>query len=202
MNQGIIILTSTGLSAEPVRRASEKFFDSLPHKSVAIVTTAAEGKEDNKYSKLAESQFKELGFDIIDFIDIENDLRADFSKYSVIYVCGGNTFKLLKHAREANFKDAIIKLLERGGVYIGVSAGSIILTPTIQIAASVDPEPNDFGITNLEGFGLIDFEVHPHYDPSHDKELAAYEKTTANKVVRISNSQAVIISGVEQKIVG
>ncbi len=202
MNQGIIILTSTGLSAEPVRRASEKFFDSLPHKSVAIVTTAAEGKENNKYSKLAKSQFRDLGFSIIDFIDIENDPQADFLRYSVIYVCGGNTFKLLKYARETNFKDAIIKLFERGGIYIGVSAGAIILAPTIQIAISVDPEPNEVGITNLEGLGLIDFEVHPHYDPSHDKELIAYQKTTANKVVRISNSQAVIITGTKQQVIG
>ena len=202
IGQGTIILTSTGLSAEPVRRASGKFFDSLSHKSVAIVTTAAEGKENNKYSKLAESQFRELGFNTVDFIDIENDQRADFSKYSVIYVCGGNTFKLLKYARETNFKDAIIKLLERNGVYIGVSAGAIILAPTIQIAALVDPEPNDVGITDLEGLGLINFEVHPHYDPSHDKELSSYQKTTTNKVVRISDSQAVIISSAEQQIIG
>jgi len=202
MNQGTIILTSTGLSAEPVKRASEKFFDSLPNKSVAIVTTAAKGKENNKHSKLAETQFRELGFSTMDFIDIENDPRVDFSKYNVIYVCGGNTFKLLKYAREAHFKDTIVKLLERGGTYIGVSAGAIILAPTIQIAASVDPEPNEVGITNLEGLGLIDFEIHPHYDPSLDTELAAYQKTTANKVVRISNSQAVIIRDTEQQIIG
>jgi dipeptidase E len=120
----------------------------------------------------------------------------------VIYVCGGNTFKLLKYAREAHFKGTIVKLLERGGIYVGVSAGAIILAPTIQIAASVDPEPNEVGITNLEGLGLIDFEIHPHYDPYHDKELAAYQKTTANKVVRISNSQAVIMTGTEQQVIG
>lgn len=200
--QGTIILTSTGLSAEPVRRALERFFNLLPHKSVAIITTAAEGKENNKYSKLAESQFRELGFDAVDFIDIESNPQTDFSKYNVIYVCGGNTFKLLKVAREANFKDAIIKLLERDGIYIGVSAGAIILTPTIQIAASVDPEPNDVGITDLEGLSLINFEVHPHYDPSHEKELSSYQKTTTNKVVRISNSQAIIIGGKEQRIIG
>jgi peptidase E len=58
--KGVIILTSTGLSSQKVRQSAKKFFDNLPHKSVAIVTTAAEGKENNKYSKLAESQFKEL----------------------------------------------------------------------------------------------------------------------------------------------
>ena len=202
IKKGIIILTSTGLSAEPVRHATEKFFDSLPYKSVAIVTTAAEGKANNKYSKLAESQFRELSFDVVDFIDLENNPQADFTKYSVIYVCGGNTFKLLKHAQKANFKDAIIKLLERNGIYIGVSAGAIILSPTIQIAASVAPDPNEVGIRNLEGFGLINFEICPHYNPALNKELAVYEKTTTNKVIRISNSQAIIITGTEQKIIG
>lgn len=200
--KGVIILTSTGLSADVVRRAATEIFDSLPHKSVAIITTAADGKENNKYSKLAASQFKELGFSTIDFIDFENNWQADFTKYSVIYVCGGNTFKLLKYAREANFKETVNKLLDRSGVYVGVSAGAIILAPTIQIAASIDPEPNEVGITDLDGFGLVDFEIYPHYDSSHDKELSSYQKTTTNKVIRISNSQAIVISDSEQQIIG
>jgi len=53
MKQGVIILTSTGLSAEPVRSAAESFFNLLNSKSVAIVTTAAEGKENHRYSRLA-----------------------------------------------------------------------------------------------------------------------------------------------------
>jgi len=192
--RGVIILTSTGLSAQKVRQAAKKFFDNLPHKSVAIVTTAAEGKENNKYSKLAESQFKELDFNVVDFIDLEDDPKVDFSKYNVIYVCGGNTFKLLKYAREANFKDTIVNLLNWGGIYIGVSAGAIILSPTIQIAASIDPDPNEVGLTNLEGFGLIDFEVLPHYNPSLDEELANYQKMTTNEIVKITDSQAIIIT--------
>jgi dipeptidase E len=192
--KGVIILTSTGLSAQKVRQAVKKFFDKLPYKSVAIVTTAAEGKENNKYSKLAESQFKELDFNVVDFIDLEDDLKVDFSKYNVIYVCGGNTFKLLKYAREANFKDTIVNLLNRGGIYIGVSAGAIMLSPTIKIAASIDPDPNEVGLSNLEGFGLIDFEVLPHYKHLLDEELANYQKMTTNEIVKITDSQAIIIT--------
>lgn len=199
--QGIIILTSTGLSAEPVRRASERFFDLLPHKSVAIVTTAAEGKENNKYSKLAESQFRELGFNTVDFIDIEDDQRADFSKYSVIYVCGGNTFKMLKYARDANFKDAIKKLLERDGVYIGVSAGAIILAPTIKAAATIDPDQNIVGINDFTGLSIINFEVHPHHELEEEPEILEYEKTVPYKITRLSNTQALIISGDNQEFI-
>lgn len=199
--KGIIILTSTGLSAEPVRRAAIKYFDTLPLKSVAIVTTAAEGKENNKYSKLAETQFEELGFNTIDFVDIENNPHADFYKYSVIYACGGNTFKLLKYAREASFKEAIEKLLDRGGVYIGVSAGAIILAPTIKAAATIDPDPNIGGISDFAGLSIINFEVHPHYESEEESEIIEYEKTVPYKIVRLSNTQALIISGDNQEFI-
>jgi dipeptidase E len=200
--RGSIILTSTGISTDSVRQLTIKYFSTLPLKSVAIVTTAAEGKENNKYSKLAETQFKELGFSVVNFVDIENNPHADFSKYNVIYVCGGNTFKLLKYAREAHFKETLEELLGREGVYIGVSAGSIILAPTIQIAVSVDPEPNEIGISDLTGLNLISFEVHPHYESTQDIELSLYQKITKNKIIRISNSQALIISDSGQEVVG
>jgi len=192
--RGTIILTSTGLSANPVRQVAEKYFSALSDKSVVIVTTAAEEKENNKYSKLAESQFKYAGFTVIDFIDLESDPQTDFSKYSVIYVCGGNTFKLLKYAREANFKNSIEELLERGGVYIGVSAGAIILAPTIKAAASIDPNSNIVGISDFTGLNIINFEVHPHYEPREEQEILDYEKTVVYKVIRLTNTRAFVIS--------
>lgn len=199
--KGIIILTSTGLSVEDVRQAAEKYFSELPYKSVAIVTTAAEGKENNKYSKLAESQFKDVGFNVIDFIDLENDPQADFSKYNVMYVCGGNTFKLLKYAREANFKEAIEKLLDQEGVYIGVSAGAIILAPTIKAAATIDPDPNIVGVSDFTGLSIINFEVHPHYESEEESEILEYEKTVPYKIIRLLNTQALIISGDNQEFI-
>ena len=199
--RGAIILTSTGLSADPVRRVAEKYFSALPDKSVAIVTTAADGKENNKYSKLAESQFKNAGFNVIDFVDLESDPQTDFSRYSVIYVCGGNTFKLLKYAREANFENAIEELLKHGGVYIGVSAGAIILAPTIKAAASIDPDPNIVGISDFTGLNIVNFEIHPHYEPEEESEIANYEKTTSHRVVRLTNTQALIISGGNEKLI-
>lgn len=191
---GTIILTSTGLSNTVVRRVAAKYFAALSQKYVAIVTTAAEGKENNKYSKLAEAQFKELGFAVIDFIDVESNPKADFSKYCVIYVCGGNTFKLLKYAREANFKETVKKLLDRKGIYLGVSAGAIILAPTIKAAATIDPDPNIVGLTDLTGFNVVQFEIHPHYELEEEPEILEYEKTTSHKVSRLSNAQALILS--------
>jgi len=199
--QGIIILTSTGLSNNAVRQAAERFFSLLSNKSVAIITTAADGKENDKYSKLAESQFRELGFTAVDFIDFEFSPGVKLDNYNVMYVCGGNTFKLLKYAREASFRKAVHELLGRGGIYIGVSAGSIILAPTIKAAATIDPDINNVGITDLDGLNMIDFEVHPHYESEEEHEILAYEKNVSYKIMRLTNTQAVIISKIGKEFI-
>lgn len=201
MNTGKLLLTSTGLSSENIAKRFQSFFADPRSQAVAIVTTAAEGKDQNKYSQLAKKQFEEMGFTKIDFIDLEAEPDRDFSSYGVIYVCGGNTFKLLKFAREANFKTSIENLLSRSGVYVGVSAGSIIVGPSINIANEVEPDPNDIGLEDLTGFNISDLIILPHYSPEVEEETKVFEKKYGVTVERLSNSQAALLENGEKTII-
>lgn len=201
MNKGFLLLTSTGLSSENIAKKFQNFFYDLNNQFVAIVTTAAEGKDQNKYSQLAKKQFKSMGFVNVDFVDFETEPNKNFSQYTVIYVCGGNTFKLLKFAREADFGLSIKSLLERGGLYVGVSAGSIIVGPSIAIAGEVEPDSNDVGLENLDGFGITDLIILPHYSPEVEEETKAFEAKHGVIVERLSNSQAVLIENGEKIII-
>jgi dipeptidase E len=201
MNTGKLILTSTGLSSENIAKKFMSFFTDQTRESVAIVTTAAEGKEQNKYSQLAKKQFEEMGFTKIDFIDLETDPSKDFSSYGVIYVCGGNTFKLLKFAREANFQSSVDDLLKRNGVYVGVSAGSIIVGPSISIANEVESDPNDIGLEDLTGFNITNLIILPHYSPEIEGETKAFEKKYGVIVERLNNSQAALLENGEMTII-
>lgn len=201
MNQGKLLLTSTGLTSENVSLKFKSLISNPENTSVAIVTTAAEGKSENKYSQLAKEQFERFGFVAVDFVDLETEPQKDFSSYGVIYVCGGNTFKLLKFAREANFKTAIENLLERDGVYIGVSAGSIIVGPSIAIAGEVAADSNDIGLENLTGFGITDLIILPHYSPEIEEEIIAFENKYSVKVERLNNSQAILIKNYQKTLV-
>lgn len=193
MNTGKILLTSTGLSSENVSKKIQNFFTNPGSQAVAIVTTAAEGKEQNKYSQLAKKQFQEMGFTKIDFIDLETDPSTDFSSYGIIYVCGGNTFKLLKFAREANFKTTIENLLGRDGVYVGVSAGSIIVGPSINIANEIEPDLNDMELKDLIGLGISNLIILPHFSPEMESATVDFEKKYGVTVERLNNSQAILI---------
>jgi dipeptidase E len=184
-----------------VRRFAEGLLEGLEPKAAAIVTTAAEGKHENRYSALAASQLAEMGFDAT-FVDLETEPAYDFTRCSVIYVCGGNTFRLLKHARAANFGEAVSRLLDRGGVYVGVSAGAIILSPSIEAAATIEPDPNTVGLEDFTGLALVDFEVHPHYEEPVEPEVRSYESTSRRRVIRLSNAQAVSVTGDQLVLVG
>lgn len=201
MNTGKLLLTSTGLSSENIAKRFQSFFPDPGSYAVAIVTTAAEGKEQNKYSQLAKKQFEEMGFTKIDFIDLETEPTTNFSSYGVIYVCGGNTFKLLKFAREANFQFSIDNLLKRNGVYVGVSAGSIIVGPSIDIANEVEPDPNDIGLEDLTGFNITNLIILPHYSPEVEEETKVFETKYRVTVERLNNSQSVLIENGVKTIV-
>ncbi|MBN1585314.1 Type 1 glutamine amidotransferase-like domain-containing protein [Candidatus Uhrbacteria bacterium] len=201
MNKGFLLLTSTGLTSPNIYEKFRGLVSDPKKQSVAIITTAAEGKENNKYSQLAKKQFESLGFVNVDFVDLETQPEKDFSPYGIIYVCGGNTFKLLKFAKKANFKLSIKKLLERNGIYIGVSAGSIIVGPSINIANEVEPDPNDVGLEDLTGFDITSLIVLPHYSPEMETETDNFEKKYRLIVERLDNSRAILIDNGEKTFI-
>lgn len=63
---------------------------------------------------------------IIDF-GLDRSMTAEeLSGYDVVYFCGGSTEYLLERVKAAGFDRALDAALDRGTVYVGVSAGSII----------------------------------------------------------------------------
>ena len=189
---GIIFLTSTGLSSKNIYDKFKEIADSKGFKKAVIITTASSDKENNQYSQLALSQLKSVGFTRVDFYDFENDGLKDLSIFDVIYVCGGNTFKLMKFAKDMNFDKEIELLLKRGGAYIGVSAGSLIVGPSIKIAGEIHPDVNEVGLTDFKGFNIINLIIFPHYSSEFEEEIKSFETKNNIKVERLTNSQAIL----------
>jgi len=198
MSQLNILLTSNGLSNLSAQEIVKKFVEISENKTAVIITTAARDKENNKWVIVTKEQFLELGYERVDFLDLEIYQKIDLSPYATVYVAGGNTFKLLKFVQESNFKEEVIKLLNNNGLYIGASAGAIILTPTIRIAGEITPDENLVNIENLEGINLVNFELLPHYEPELLAEVEKYRKKTSNEVKLISNEEVLYLKYEEQ----
>lgn len=198
---GIILLTSTGLSSKNVYEKFKEIADSKNYKKAIIITTASADKKNNKYSQLALSQLKLIGLSPVDFYDFENDGFRDISGYDIIYVCGGNTFKLMKFAKKMDFAKEINSLLKRDGAYIGVSAGSLVIGPSIKIANEVQPDLNEVGLDDFTGFNIVDLVIFPHYSSALEGEIKKFENKNNIQVERLNNSQAILFEGDKKTLV-
>ena len=184
-----LILTSSGLSDEKVRTAVRARVDFSRHKKVAMITTAAPEKERSPYVRSDHHELKKMDFAEIDFFDAEKEDASRLRDYDVIYVAGGNTFYLLHHLRKSRV-DAVLKntLRSRPTLYIGVSAGSIIVGKSI--ASSTDE--NAVGLQDLTGLELLDAVIIPHFG-DHKKEIYERMIEHGHRAIRIRDGHALII---------
>lgn len=189
---GKIILTAQGFFSETVKNKFNVLTGDKTNKTIAFIVTAAKDKENNKFNLRDKDILLGMGFKSVDFIDLETTPDVNLSTYDVIYVCGGNSFKLLKFAKEANLKDSISSLLKRDGLYFGISSGSLILGPSIILANEVTPDQNDVGLIDLSGLEVVPYTIYPHYSAEVEEDLLSFEKRHGVKVQRLTNNQAII----------
>ncbi|MBI4136294.1 MAG: Type 1 glutamine amidotransferase-like domain-containing protein [Candidatus Vogelbacteria bacterium] len=199
---GTFILTSDGLTNKVLVNAVIAAAGSgLSKQKAAIITTASKGKETNPYSQKAREQYLEMDFGEVLFVDLETEPKFAFDKFHLIHVCGGNTFKLLHFARQANFKQTIEKLIARGGVYVGVSAGVNIVMPSVHIVEEYQLDSNLIGLKDFTGFNLVPMNIFVHYAPEWEPVVGGYEKKYGLQFVRITDDQAIVFREGQMEII-
>jgi len=76
--------------------------------------------------------------------------------------------------------------VERGGVLTGLSAGAIMMTENIEMAAypEFDRDENWVGLKNLKSLGLVDFAFFPHFKNStrYDAAFKKYSKLSNSAI--------------------
>jgi dipeptidase E len=103
-----------------------------------------------------------LGVEVVGLHRTDDPRRAVESA-EVLFVGGGNSFRLLKSIRRLGLIEPVRRRVEAGELaYLGSSAGTNHACPTIRTT-------NDMPIVqpdSLEAFGLVPFQINPHYqDP-------------------------------------
>lgn len=195
-----LLLTSAGLSTRAIGETMQQMVGKPPSEvKVGMIPTAANVELNNKGWVV--QQFLTLwryGFYQIDIIDISADgvdWQTRLSQVDVIYVSGGNTFHLLDQARKTGF-DKWLKTALETKVYVGGSASTILMTPSIEVASLEPGDENLVGLTDLTGLNFVDFEVEPHCDEARFATIGAYAKERPNPVYAIDDATAVkIING-------
>lgn len=198
-----ILLTSAGLNAQ------DEILKILPKPAsqikIAHVITASKVEDDISYLERENRAMKKLGFDVKN-IDIEGknekELRNLLKDADVIYVQGGNPFYLLKHVKESGFDRIVKDFIEKGVIYIGVSAGSYIICPTIEMARWKHPDRDTFELTDLSGLNLVPFLLFVHFKPEFAETLRRHISNSKYVVKILDDNQAILVQDENYKLVG
>lgn len=166
-----LLLTSAGFLNHKI---GQKFLDlaGKPASQIKIIfiPTASRTERELKHVKESREELIEIGIreGNIKTLDLNRKISYDeVSDFDVIYVCGGNTFYLLYKVMESGFDKIIKRFVEDGGVYVGVSAGSYIVCPTIETATWKHADRNDIGLTDLTALNLVTFLITAHFEPKY-----------------------------------
>jgi len=189
-------------SFKDVANIFEKFAqEDVKGKTVTFIPTASIPEKVKFYVGSAKKAFEKMGV-IIDELEITksstDEIANKLKQNDYIYISGGNTFFLLQELRKKGADKIIIEEIESGKLYIGESAGSMIVSPNIEYVKDMDnckvaPDLNTFSALNV-----IDFYPLPHYTnfpfaKAVEKIITKYDSVL--KLYPINNSQAILIEG-------
>lgn len=125
---------------------------------------------------------------------------------NVIFVGGGDTAYLMKWVLKSGLDKELSALLEKI-VYVGISAGSIILSKSIQTLSEYSFKLYGDEVKNPpKGLGLIDFDIRPHlnslyFKKVNKKNLDNIFKNLKEDLYAIDDSSAVIFNDGEIEVV-
>ena len=162
----------------------------------------------DSYSPISDEKFIELGGIIEDdgevltpeqreFRDSEccvqfralvNEVKQKIEDADIIYICGGDTVKLLEHVKEYNLEELLLEAYNKGTVIAGMSAGAILLSNkgfSDSLIARGESDKYEF----IKGLNFININFCPHYntDPKKKKDLEEYLSKNNEEVYSLEN---------------
>ena len=134
MNPGIFLfLCSSFSSVAPLFK--EACPAELQGKVVTFIPTASNPESYKAYVKSGQKALEKFGLKVepLDVAEASaEEIEASLSRGDLIYVSGGNTFYLLQELQRKGADKLILREIEGGKPYIGESAGTMILAPSIE----------------------------------------------------------------------
>ena len=173
----------------------------LKGKTVTFIPTAALHEKVNFYIKSGKKALAKTGL-IVDELELstasEAEIQTKLKNNDFIYISGGNTFFLLQELKRTGADKMIADQINSGKLYIGESAGSVILAPNIEYVKDMDDCNAAPDLHNFDALNLVDFYPLPHHTNFPFKKVVEKiiaEYSTILPLKPISNSQIIEVNG-------
>ncbi len=206
----IFLASSVDVTAKAIADEIQKEFGA-DKKRLLFITTASELKkqQDLGWQNDDRKSLTNAGFEVTDWTiagKSGDEIQQIIETFDVIHFNGGNVFYLLKQLQLTNSIDIFRKAVESGKIYTGSSAGSMIASPNILPAKTLDKIEDAKKLKDFSGMAIVDFLVMPHWGSDHFKEKYSNDKLSAayggrDKIILLRDSQYVSVRDDRYKIV-
>lgn len=191
----------------------------IDHKKTVLYVPLAMDEINHPYDSCYEWIKEEISMIDIPNIEMvrtfEELANKNFNKYSLIYIGGGNTYKLLNGIKTTNTFNKLKKYLQDDGIVYGGSAGAVIFGKDINIIKVMDN--NDVGIKDTSGFNYLNgmslFVHYTNYKSNYTEEenkklmekytnfIIDYTKEN-EKVIAIPEEDTIFFDGKHIRVIG
>ncbi|MEG1407756.1 MAG: Type 1 glutamine amidotransferase-like domain-containing protein [Ruthenibacterium sp.] len=177
-----------------------KFESDLKGKTVTFIPTASVVEKVTFYVTAGKKALQKSGI-TVDVLEISTasmeEIQTKIKNNDFIYLTGGNTFYLLQELKRTGADKLIIEEVNAGKLYIGESAGAIIVSKNIEYAKAMDSVKKAPHLTEYAALGLVDFYPLPHFESAPFKKIVqsiidTYSSTL--NLTSISNHDAILVT--------
>lgn len=198
-----LLLTSNGLSSKKIKKELLKLLIKPAEENKVLIMYTTKSKKYKKSLRKINKQLISLGIKKQNLIYANISRKVGkLSEFDVFYSCGGNAFYILDRIRKTSFDKIIKNHIKQEKLYIGVSAGSILVHKTIEIAGWVKwGDINNINLKNLSGLNIINIAVYPHFKKIMKKSVNEFKKKADYPVIEIKDKQAVLVLGNKIKLI-
>ncbi|MCE9679815.1 Type 1 glutamine amidotransferase-like domain-containing protein [Shewanella sp. AS1] len=179
----------------------------VPKSDISIGYIASSPDPDKFFFGQTVAFYRSLGIADVVYLELEDGysqvLATEVLSKSVIHLSGGNTYRFLSWLKHRGLDVQLRALALNGKPMVGVSAGAMLLTPSIASAALCG-DINEVDLSDDSALGLIPslFCAHSTKDVAEQELALQISAKTGNKLVMCSDSDAVYVDDKQIKAFG
>ncbi len=209
-----LLLTSGGLTNKSIAKALFELVGKKPRDTkIVFIPTAANVGEGGKEWLINDLlNIRKQNVKLIDIVDIsalpKKIWLPRLKKADVLFFSGGNTSHLMYWLEKSGLAKLLPNLLKTR-VYAGISAGSIVAAPTLELSSKdkILWYEKTFGYKNKKALGFVDFHIRPHLNSPkfprvRKKFLKEIAKKTKEPIYAIDDNSAVEVINRKVKVIG
>ena len=189
-----LFLASESKHPETIKRL-EEYIGGFKGKKIAYIPTAGNGQhvygsweKKSKTWKLVNTLDVKITLIVLEEQN-EQEIKANLTNKDIIWFPGGACGYLMYWIRRRGIDKYLKDILEKGALYVGSSAGSMITSRSLGLVEWYIGE-KERGAGVIPGLSLVDFDIYPHYSDNVFDEIQKNYKR--NKLYLLKDGEEII----------